>query len=184
MGLSDWLNGVTQGKSLQNALHPLRSRLLNDPYYRMQSLEEVRLAAALGIRIDVNQASVDDWLRLPGLSIHQARSLVALTQSGVAFHCLEDIAAALNVPLSRLRPLEPVLQFCYYAPDRPDALPRLNANTATLEELMRLPPIDTALARAIVQHRQSHPYRNLPDLQQRLHLSPQRTADLMHYLFF
>jgi len=49
--------------------------------------------AALGIQIDVNQASVD-WLRLPGLSIHQAR--VELCRSGVQFYCLEDIAAALN----------------------------------------------------------------------------------------
>jgi DNA uptake protein ComE-like DNA-binding protein len=183
MGLSDWLNGVTQGKSLQNLLQPTRSRLLSDPYYRMQSLEEVKLAAALGIRIDVNQACVDDWLRLPGLSIHQARSLVALTQSGVAFHCLEDIAAALSIPLQRLRPLEPVLQFCYYAPDRLDAIPRLNVNTASLEQLMGLPSIDFALAQAIVQHRQSHPYRNLTDLQHRLRLPPQLTANLMHYLY-
>lgn len=184
MGLSEWFNDRTRGKSLQRALQPTRSRLLNDPYYRMQSLEEVQLAAALGIRIDVNQACIDDWLRLPGLSIHQARSLVALSQSGVAFHCIEDIAAALNLPIQRLRPLEPILQFCYYDPDRLDQIARLNANTATLEQLMRLPAIDSTLAQAIVQQRQSRPYRNLADLQQRLSLPAPLTTDLMHYLVF
>lgn len=182
MGLSDWLNGITAGKPLQST--PIRSRLLNDPYYRMQSLAEVRLAVALGIRIDVNQASVDDWLRLPGLSIHQARSLVALSQAGVPFHCIEDIAAALNLPIARLRPLAPILQFCYYDPATRDATPRLNANNATLEELMQVPGINPALAQAIVQQRQARSYRNLADLQQRLQLPASLTANLMHYLFF
>ena len=54
----------------------IRNKIANDPYYRFQSLQEIAIAAELGIKIDVNQATVDDWLRLPGLSIHQARSLV------------------------------------------------------------------------------------------------------------
>ena len=53
-------------------LQKLRAKLLNDPYYRLQSGEEVRLAAELGMGIDANQATVDDWLRLPGLSIRMS----------------------------------------------------------------------------------------------------------------
>ena len=49
----------------------LRSRILENPYYRFQSPFEIAVAADLGVRIDVNQAGVDDWLRLPGISIHQ-----------------------------------------------------------------------------------------------------------------
>ncbi|MBN3922070.1 MAG: ComEA family DNA-binding protein, partial [Nostoc sp. NMS4] len=64
---------------LNSRLQKLRAKLLNDPYYRLQSGEEIQIAAQLGIRIDANQATVDDWLRLPGLSIHQARSLVELS---------------------------------------------------------------------------------------------------------
>ena len=69
-------------------LQKLRAKLLNDPYYRLQSGEEVRLAAELGIGIDANQATVDDWLRLPGLSIHQGRLLVELSSAGVLFYCI------------------------------------------------------------------------------------------------
>ncbi|MDX2239677.1 MAG: ComEA family DNA-binding protein [Leptolyngbyaceae cyanobacterium bins.302] len=174
MSLFDWITKTAHTQTK-------RSRMLNDPYYRLQSFEELQLAVSLGIKIDVNQAGVDDWLRLPGLSIHQARTLTELTQSGVPLHSLEDIAAVLNLPLQRLKPLEPILQFCYYDPDSPQTISAIDANTATVEMLTRIPAIDLYLARLIVQHR---PYRNLPHLQRRLSLSSELTAQLLHYLKF
>jgi DNA uptake protein ComE-like DNA-binding protein len=186
MSVSDWLSSAVRlGVGLQARLHPLRSRLFNDPYYRFQSVEEIRLAAELGISIDVNRASLDDWLRLPGVSIHQARSLVSLSQAGVQFHCLEDIAAALSLPVQRLKPLEPVLNFCYYDAHSICTIQPINANTASAEMLTRIPMVDLFLARAIVQNRQSYgAYRSLDDLQHRLTLPAQLTAELMHYLCF
>lgn len=187
MAFLDWLTSFTGNRPpLPTTSGSLRSRLLNNPYYRLQSLEEVQLAASLGIKIDVNQATVDDWLRLPGLSIHQARSLVELSQAGVSFYCLEDIAAALSVPTQRLKPLEPVLSFRYY--DATETLPvarQVNPNTASVEVLLQVPGIDRFLARAIVQNRTTAgTYRNLADLQRRLALPGPLTAELMHYLRF
>jgi len=162
----------------------LRTRLLSDPYYRLQSTDEIAAAVALGIQIDVNQASVDDWLRLPGLSIHQARSLVDLGRSGVQFYCLEDIAAALSLPLQRLKPLEPLLKFCYYD-ESICTTQRINPNTATVDMLMQIPAIDLSLAQAVVQNRLSAgPYRNLVDFQRRLSLPGHLTAQLMHHIYF
>ena len=179
MGWGDWL------PARANPEMQTRAKLLNDPYYRLQSVADIQLAATLGVSIDANLAGVDDWLRLPGLSIHQARSLVCLTQSGVQFHCLDDVAAALGLPVQRLKPLEPVLRFCYYDPASPTAIPTLNVNQASVEALTRVPGVDLFLARAIAQHRQrSGAYRNLADLQQRLALPPALTAELMHYLKF
>ena len=148
-----------------------------DPYYRFTSIQELQAAAALGVRIDVNQASLDDWLRLPGLSIHQARLLVELRQSGLEFYALEDLAAALGLPVARLQPLAPMLQFCCY-----EALPPVNPNDAPLAKLMQIPGLEAEQAVAIVQERQRGRYRNLLDLQQRLHWSAETTASLMHYL--
>ncbi|MDX2215129.1 MAG: ComEA family DNA-binding protein [Oculatellaceae cyanobacterium bins.114] len=184
--LSDWLTSLTRLKSgVKAQLHPLRSRLLNDPYYRFQSIEEIQFAAELGVQIDVNQAGIDDWLRLPGMSIHQARTLVSLTQAGVLFHCLDDVAAALNLPIHRLKSLEPILAFCYYDSESIDTIQRINLNTASIATLVRVPVIDLFLARAIVQNRQTYgAYRNLADLQQRLALPSQLTADLVYYLNF
>jgi DNA uptake protein ComE-like DNA-binding protein len=174
MAMFDWLAKTVQTQTA-------RSRILNDPYYRFQSLAELQLAASLGVQIDVNQASVDDWLRLPGLSIHQARTLTELTQSGVPLHSLEDIAAILNVPLPRLQPLAPVLRFCYYDPTSLHTIQPVDVNTASLELLTRIPGIDLYLARLIVHYR---PYRNLPHLQRRLSLSSELITQLMHYLKF
>jgi DNA uptake protein ComE-like DNA-binding protein len=178
----DWLIPTT--RNTPNS-HSIRARLQSDPYYRLQSAEEIAIAAELGIKIDVNLATVDDWLRLPGLSIHQARSLVELAQIGVQFCCIEDIAAALGVSVQRIKPLQPILSFCYYAPES-DLTPQpLNPNTASLEQLTQIPAVDLFLARAIVQNRQEGGvYRNLADLQRRLSLSPQLLTDLMYYLRF
>lgn len=180
--MQNWLPSAARLRQLNPQFLALRTRLLSDPYYRMQSMAEIAVAAALGIQIDVNQASVDDWLRLPGLSIHQARSLVELCNSGVQFYCLEDIATALNMPLQRLKPLEPVLKFCYYD-ESPTYL--VNPNTATVERLAQTPFIDLALAKTVVQNRISAgPYLNLVDFQRRLELPGHLTTQLMHYLRF
>ncbi len=182
MALFDWL--VPTMRNNPN-WHPIRARLQSDPYYRLQSAEEIAIAAELGIKIDVNQASVDDWLRLPGVSIHQARSLVELTGMGVQFCCLEDIAAALGVPVQRIKPLQPILSFCYYDADSPGTPQPINPNTASIEQLTKIPAVDLFLARAIVQNRgDSGDYRNLADFQRRLSLSPQLISELMYYLRF
>src|SRR5579883_1106558 len=165
MPLPNWLATVAQSRQ------PLRAKILTDPYYRFQSIAELELAASLGVKIDVNQAGVDDWLRLPGLSIHQARSLVELTQAGVQLHCIEDIAAVLGLPVPRLKPLEPVLLFCYYDADSVNTIKPVNPNKATVEMLTKIPVVDTYLARAIVANRSMGPYRNLIHLQRRLSLS-------------
>lgn len=167
-------------------LQRLKAKLLNDPYYRLQSGEEIQIAAQLGIRIDANQATVDDWLRLPGLSIHQARSLVELSRSGVKFYCIEDIAAALGMPVTRLEPLNSLLNFSYYDHGsllNPTAM--VNPNTASVEELAQLPFMDMSLAEAIVKNRLlSGAYRSLADFQRRLELSGEAIAQLMYFLRF
>lgn len=181
MGLWQWFYQQFQPRS--PFVGSVRDRLLHDPYYRLQSAADIVIAVQLGIKIDANQASVDDWLRLPGLSIHQARSLVALTRAGVHFYCLEDLAAALSVSLQSLKPLEPILQFYYYDPETEGL--KVNPNTASLEQLTQIPILEPALAAALVQNRLiKGAYRDLSDLQQRLSLSGSLTAQLMHYLHF
>ncbi|MEA5468619.1 ComEA family DNA-binding protein, partial [Spirulina sp. 06S082] len=157
----------------------IRDRILHDPYYRLRSLYEVNIAVELGLQLDVNRATVDDWLRLPGISIHQARSLVELRGMGVQFLCIEDISAAIGLSLSILQSLEPLLYFCYYDPESPENPQKINLNTATVKQLAKIPLIDAQLAGIIVQNR---PYRSLADLQQRLALESELISQLMYYL--
>lgn len=171
--------------SLQGPLqHPLRRRLQQEPYYRFASFEEMRMAASWGVSIDANTASVDEWLRLPGLSIHQARTLQSLTQKGLSLSCIEDVAAAIALPPDQIRPWEAMLQFCYYDREMALAPTAVNANTATADELATVPNLDIFLGRAIVHYRQQGPYRDLADLQDRLRLTTAVTAELLHYLSF
>jgi len=166
---------------LERQLNPLKTRLQQDPYYRFRSYEELQAAARLGVRIDVNRATVDDWLRLPGLSIHQARTLSTLVQQGVALMSLDDVAAALGLPLARLLPLAPILEFCYY--ETPAALSQeLDLNQASGPQLMQIPGIPPDLVRRLLYDRRLGPYRSWADLQQRLRLTPAQVGWLIHYL--
>ncbi|MEL6787921.1 MAG: ComEA family DNA-binding protein, partial [Cyanobacteria bacterium J06607_15] len=113
----------------------IRNKIANDPYYRFQSMKEIAIAAELGIKIDVNLATVDDWLRLPGFSIRQARSLVELVKMGVQLVCIEDIAAAIGVSVMHLQPYEPILAFAYYDRLSPLSPVKTNINSASMEEL-------------------------------------------------
>lgn len=163
----------------------LRHKITNDPYYRFESLTELRIAAEHGIRIDVNTATVDDWLRLPGISIHQARLLTHMTEAGLHFYCIDDVATALGTSVQRLKPLEMIMQFCFYDPETLSHVDRVHLNTAPVESLLTLPGIGPVLARAIVRDRTSRgEFGDLLDLQERLSLPNALTSDLMHYLKF
>jgi DNA uptake protein ComE-like DNA-binding protein len=163
----------------------LKQQILADPYCRFSSVAEVHAAAELGVQIDVNQAGVDDWLRLPGLSIHQARTLVQLVHGGVQFYGVEDVAAALGMPPPRLQPLAPILLFCFYDTESPYETQRINANTASVEQLQNLPGMTAAVARSMIRDRIcAGPYQNLADLQQRLQLCGALVQALLPYLRF
>lgn len=163
----------------------LRNKIKNNPYYRFQSLEEIAIAAQLKITIDVNRATVDDWLRLPGVSIRQAQTLTSLAASGVEFLAIEDIAAALNLPPQRLQPFTPILSFTFADPESTLAPCLVNVNTATVEELSTVPFLEPTLAEKVVENRiNGGLYRDLADFQQRLGLKGQLTSQLMHHLRF
>jgi len=163
----------------------IRNKIKNDPYYRFQSLQEVAIAVELGIIIDVNQATVDDWLRLPGFSIHQAKSLVDLVAMGIQLFCIEDIAAAINFPVQRLQPYESILAFAYYGRFSTLSPEKTNLNTAAIEEITIIPGMNPDLATKLLENRQSDgKYRNLVDLQRRLNLDRELISQLMHCVQF
>lgn len=179
------IESVNKMVSLNPRLFWLRNKIKNDPYYRFQSLEEIAIAAQLNIKIEVNSATVDDWLRLPGFSIRQAQTLTALTASGIQFYSVEDIAAALSLPVQRLQPLAPILNFTFHDPESTLAPASVHINRATVEQLAGLPFFDQMLAETVVENRLHYGnYRNLADFHQRLGLDTEITAQLMHYLRF
>ena len=171
--------------ALECALNPVKQKLAQDSYYRFQSVDEVQLGVRSGVRIDANRATVDDWLRLPGISIHQARSLVELSRSGTPLTCWEDVASVTGIGLSHLQALGEVVQFYYYDPDSAVTPKQLNVNRVNARELATIPAIDPALAERLVYYRQRFgPYKDWLDLKDRLQLSPCMITALLHYLRF
>jgi len=178
------IQGWLHWQRLRHQWNPLASRLAQDQDYRLRSQREVDLAAELGFSLDVNQATVDDWLRLPGISIRQAQVLSHLRQSGVAFYSLEDVAAALQLPYRQLQPLAKVLRFCYYDQALESGSPdRVSLNQGTVMALSQVPGLNPSLAQAIIWERsQRGPFRDLADFQRRLQVPGEVLAGLMHYL--
>ncbi|MEM8611238.1 MAG: ComEA family DNA-binding protein [Cyanobacteria bacterium P01_H01_bin.105] len=172
--------------ALEGGLNPLKKKLAADSYYRFRSADEVQLAARLGVRIDANRATVDDWLRLPGISIHQARTLVELSRSGTPLTCWDDVAAITGIGLSSLQTLgNEVVQFYYYDPDSAVIPRQLNVNRASAEELATIPAVELALAERLVYCRgRFGPYKDWLDLKRRLQLPPQTITALLHYFRF
>lgn len=171
--------------AIEGRLNPLKKKLAQDTYYRFRSVDEVRLGVKSGVSIDANRATVDDWLTLPGISIHQARSLVELSRSGTPLTCWEDVAAITGIGLSRLRAFGDAVRFYYYDPES-EIIPQLiNVNRATIGELSAIPVVDSTLAKRLIYGRQrSGPYKDWLDLKRRLQLHPQTITTLLHYLRF
>ncbi|RZM79247.1 helix-hairpin-helix domain-containing protein [Leptolyngbya iicbica] len=169
-------------KRWANQFHPLKAKLQRDPMLRLETVTDLAIAADLGVRIDANQATVDDWLRLPGLSIHQARTLVTLSHSGVVFYSVDDVAAALGLAASQLAALEPILQFCYYDAASPIATLPPSLNQATIAQLLALPGMSSPMAERILNERQRSPFTNWSDVHHRLRLTAAQTSQWMHYL--
>ena len=176
--------GLVLSRRLLQAPAPV-GLLWQDPRYRFQSLLELNQAVRQGFRLDVATATIDDWLRLPIFSIHQARLLVQLQRAGVSFHCPEDIAVALGWTPAQIAPISTALQFTYYEADSPLNCPRLNPNRAEANRLLSLPGMDAVLVQRLISDREERGhFQNLADFQARLDLPGEHISDLMYYLTF
>jgi len=193
-------------QQFDQTFNPRLAYLQSHPQTPLKTTADIALAARLNQTIDVNRATEQDWERLPVLSADQRRSLLSLTRAGLQFHSLEDMAAALSLPIERLQPLAPVLRFYYYEPllndpvleesaldaasapvaiaDVSAAPTKLNPNQATAVDLLTIPCVDAVLLTAILRQRTDRPFQSLADFQQRLSLSAETTAEVMHYLCF
>jgi DNA uptake protein ComE-like DNA-binding protein len=133
--------------------------------------EEVRRAAALGWRLDVNRATAEDWLRLPGCSRSHADLLLRLQAGGVQLSGPEDLQQLLGLEAGTLQSWLPLLEFRWYG--TPQELPQpvpLGVNAAAAAELQRLGGLEGENLQRLLEERIRRPFRDLADLQQRLGL--------------
>ena len=160
----------------------LELKLRQNPGLRLQSSEEVRHAAALGWRLDVNRATATDWCRLPGISPAQVDLLLRLQRGGVQLSGPDDLQRLLELPADQVAAWQPLLLFRWYGEGAPHA-PRplaVDLNRAAPQELQRhLPQLDDVRRQRLLRERQRGPFRDLADLQERLQLPPALVEELI-----
>ncbi len=148
----------------------LALKLARNPALRLASAEEVRHAAALGWRLDVNRATAADWLRLPGCSPSQVDLLLRLQVGGVQLSGPEDLQTLLNLGDEQIRCWRPLLDFRWYGDAAPARPAPIDLNRSSADQLRVRLPLEEQRCRRLVQERSRGPYRDLADLQQRLQL--------------
>jgi len=146
-------------------------KLRQDPQRPLADAAEVRLAAELGWRLDVNRASAADWRRLPGLEPVQLDLLLRLQAGGVQLSGPDDLAQLLDLGPDQLQCWLPVLAFRWYGTPPPSASQAapLDLNRAGRKELESLGLSPERSAR-LLRERARRPFRDLADLQDRLQL--------------
>lgn len=160
----------------------LELKLRQDPGRRLENAAEVRHAAALGWRLDVNRATAADWRRLPGLTADQVDLLLRLQRGGVQLSGPEDLQRVLEVPADLVASWQPLLLFRWYGDGTfADVQPRaVDLNRASAAELrQRLPQLDQQRCQRLLRERQRRPFRNLADLQERLQLPASVVEELI-----
>ena len=150
----------------------LALKLRQNPGLRLANAAEVRHAAALGWRLDVNRATRADWLRLPGMDAQHVDLLLRLQAGGVQLSGPEDLQRLLELPGAVVAAWLPLLEFRWYGePPATPPEPRLDLNQARLPDLQAL-GLSPERSQRLLRERSRAPFRDLADLQQRLQLPP------------
>lgn len=160
----------------------LELKLRQNPGLRFQSPVEVRHAAALGWRLDVNRATANDWQRLPGINASQVDLLLRLQRGGVQLSGPDDLQRLLELPADQVASWQPLLLFRWYGEGAPATVRPLavDLNRVAAGELQRqLPQLDDVRRQRLLRERQRGPYRDLADLQERLQLPPALVEELI-----
>ena len=150
----------------------LALKLAQNPGLRLRDADEVRHAAALGWRLDVNQATAADWTRLPGCTAERADLLARLRAGGVQLSGPEDLQAVLGLDGATLASWLPLLSFRWYGDWYGDAVAAgptaVAVNLATAAELERLPGLTPERSQRLQRERRRAPFRDLAELGERL----------------
>jgi DNA uptake protein ComE-like DNA-binding protein len=146
----------------------LALKLAQNPGLRLRDAEEVRHAAALGWRLDVNQATAADWTRLPGCTAERADLLARLRAAGVQLSGPEDLQAVLGLDGATLASWLPLLSFRWYGDAVATGPAAVAVNLASAAELARLPGLTPERSQRLQRERRRAPFRDLAELGERL----------------
>lgn len=157
-GVRTWLLHPGDAPGSVSILQPAGTDALNQ--HRVMA-EQAGKPLRPGERLDLNEAPASELVRLPRVGPALARRIVSDREANGPFRTLEDLDRVSGVGPALLAHVKDfvVQPAAGAAPGGPASSPGVGAaidlNSATEAELLRLPGIGPAKARAIVAYRQS-----------------------------
>jgi competence protein ComEA len=115
--------------------------------------------------IDLNSASVEDLMSIPGIGPVKAQRIVEYRRIRGKFSTVEELTNVSGIGEKTLEKISKYVTVEGVEQPFRSEVTKLNVNTASLEELETLPYIGEAKARAIIEYREEHgPFSSPEDL--------------------
>ncbi|HBT38905.1 MAG: Competence protein ComEA helix-hairpin-helix repeat protein [Thermotoga sp. 50_1627] len=145
-----------------------------------QTIVETRKTVELPI--DVNTASEEDLIHLPGIGETKARWIVEYREKNGPFKSLADLERVPGIGKKTVEMLAPYVNLT--VADVVTAQGKINVNTASLEELMSLPGIGEVKASEIIKVRQQTRFSKPEDLLMVPGIGPKTLEKIKDFITF
>lgn len=166
------------------------------PVEAVQLFEMPELPQATLLKFDINHADSADWAQLPGIGKVLSARIVRYRTAIGGFSSVDDLASVYSLSAEVLENIRPQLYVdsatipqTSFESRNPTPFktgfqgPPIDINTATADELARLPGIGTVLSQRIIKFRDSrNGYTSVEELRDVYQLSPEVYEDIKAHL--
>ncbi|GJM35365.1 MAG: hypothetical protein DHS20C18_43660 [Saprospiraceae bacterium] len=139
---------------------------------------EVKVYDAPVLKIDINQATPEEWQQLQGIGPAYSKRITNFREKLGGFYSIDQIAETYGLPDSTFQKIKPQLLLSRI-------LKTIGINKVTAEELKSHPYLTWKQAQVIISYREQHgPYKSADDLRKVRILSEDLIEKLAPYLSF
>lgn len=132
-------------------LEPFISIIKEEKEYRKPTIEKTQPIKKIEkvVRVDVNQATVDDWQKLKGIGPYYAKKIVNFRDKLGGFYTIEQIGTTYGLKDSTFQLVKPFL-------DLSPVFRKIEINRVGIDELKKHPYIKWQQAKVVVKYRENH----------------------------
>ncbi|MEJ5229459.1 MAG: ComEA family DNA-binding protein [Pseudothermotoga sp.] len=156
---------------------------LEKSYGKTEESQYVVARKTIEFPIDVNSASYEDLLEIPGIGPAKAKAIIEFREQNGPFATADDLTKVSGIGKVTVQRIAPYLKF--EGAVITQKAEKINVNTATVEELMQLPGIGEVKASEIIKFRQQRgTFSKLDDLLQVPGIGPKTLENIRDMITF